>query len=238
MERKRDRIVFMGSYYDGLIDLEGEDFENVTKALLRYMFCDELPTLTGIQNSLFMSFKANVDISKAKSDSGKKGGMASWKSRSTVEAEPKQNEGCLKQSRSTVEAEPKQSRTTRLDKTRLDKTRLDETGLEETRQKKADKRPFDQIEDPELKEAALGFREMRKSIRKPLTARGEQLMLSKLEKIAKDECGMLDVRKGIEIFDASTENGWLGLFPLKGDTTTNTKTKKRDIFAELDALEV
>lgn len=220
MERKRDRIVFMGSYYDGLIDLEGEDFENVTKALLRYMFCDELPTLTGIQNSLFMSFKANVDISKAKSDSGKKGGMASWKSRSTVEAEPKQ------------------SRTTRLDKTRLDKTRLDETGLEETRQKKADKRPFDQIEDPELKEAALGFREMRKSIRKPLTARGEQLMLSKLEKIAKDECGMLDVRKGIEIFDTSTENGWLGLFPLKGDTTTNTKTKKRDIFAELDALEV
>lgn len=90
MERKRDRMMFMGSYYDGLIDLTGEDFEVVTKALLTYMFCDEEPELTGLRKSLFMSFRPVVDISKAKSESGKLGGSKPKANLKQTEANPKQ----------------------------------------------------------------------------------------------------------------------------------------------------
>ena len=222
MERKRDRIVFMGSYYDGLIDLDGEDFENVTKALLRYMFCDELPTLTGIQNSLFMSFKANVDISKAKSDSGKKGGMASWESRrSKPEAEPKQDEECLKQNRSTVEAEPQQSRTTRLDKTSLDKTRLDETRLDKT--KKGGKRPREEITDPEIRKAFDEFADMRQRMRKPMTVRAEELVLKELYKLSADTFGDIIPDKAVKILEQSTVKGWTTVYPLKDNKQNSQK---------------
>ena len=92
MERKRDRMMFMGSYYDGLIDLTGEDFEVVTKALLTYMFCDEEPELTGLRKSLFLSFRPVVDISKAKSESGKLGGSKPKANLKQTEANPKQTE--------------------------------------------------------------------------------------------------------------------------------------------------
>lgn len=219
MERKRDRIVFMGSYYDGLIDLEGEDFENVTKALLRYMFCDELPTLTGIQNSLFMSFKANVDISKAKSDSGKKGGMASGESRR--EANPKQNEAEAKQTRSKpeanlkqTEANAKQTRTTRLDKTRLDKTRQDETRLEETKAK-GGKRPRDDITDPEIRKAFDEFADMRQKMRKPMTVRAEELVLKKLWSLSADAFGDMMTDKAVKILERSVLKGWTDVYPLE-----------------------
>lgn len=71
--------------------------------------------------------------------------------------------------------------------------------------------PFDRLEAGDLKDALMGYRDMRKKAKAPLTERAEQLALNKLERLAPGD----DAVKA-EIVDQSTMNGWKGLFPLKG----------------------
>lgn len=71
--------------------------------------------------------------------------------------------------------------------------------------------PFDLLPAGELRDALMGYRDMRKKAKAPLTERAEQLALNKLERLAPGD----DAVKA-EIVDQSTMNGWKGLFPLKG----------------------
>lgn len=61
---------------------------------------------------------------------------------------------------------------------------------------------------PEFAEALEAYEEMRKKIRKPLTAKAKQMVLKKLEKMAPDE------ETQIAILNQSTMNSWQGIFPL------------------------
>ena len=71
----RDKINFFSSYYEGLMRLNGEEFEVVAKALLRYMFEDVEPSgLSYWQEALFIAWKTSVDFSKKQMDDGRKGG--------------------------------------------------------------------------------------------------------------------------------------------------------------------
>lgn len=86
--------------------------------------------------------------------------------------------------------------------------------------------PFSTIPDGELKEALLGYAEMRKQIKVPLTQRAEKLALSTLDKLAPG-----DLHKQAQIVDQSTLKGWRGLFPLKdergtGETENQRKTRE------------
>ena len=71
--------------------------------------------------------------------------------------------------------------------------------------------PFDLLPAGELRDALMGYRDMRKKAKAPLTERAEQLALNKLERLAPGDDA---VKAGI--VDQSTMNGWKGLFPLKG----------------------
>ena len=62
-----------------------------------------------------------------------------------------------------------------------------------------------------MKNAINDFIEMRKKIRKPMTERAIQIMLKKLDGLAKDETTK------IAILEQSTERGWLSVYPLKQD---------------------
>ena len=62
---------------------------------------------------------------------------------------------------------------------------------------------------PELAEALAAFAEHRKKLKKPMTARAKELMLSKLSKMASTE------QEQIAILNQSIVNGWQGVFPLK-----------------------
>jgi hypothetical protein len=62
-----------------------------------------------------------------------------------------------------------------------------------------------------MKNAINDFIEMRKKIRKPMTERAIQIMLKKLDGLAKDETTK------IAILEQSTEKGWLSVYPLKED---------------------
>lgn len=64
---------------------------------------------------------------------------------------------------------------------------------------------------PELAEALAAFAEHRKKLKKPMTERAKELMLSKLSKMARTE------HEQIAILNQSIVNGWQGIFPLGGD---------------------
>lgn len=71
---------------------------------------------------------------------------------------------------------------------------------------------------PEFAEALGAYEEMRKKIRKPLTAKAKQMVLKKLESMATDE------ETQIAILNQSTMNSWQGIFPLR-DTQESVQRK-------------
>lgn len=63
---------------------------------------------------------------------------------------------------------------------------------------------------PELNDAILSFIDFRRKMRKPMTDRAINLLISKLNSITSD------TNEQIEIINQSILNGWAGVFPLKG----------------------
>jgi hypothetical protein len=83
------------------------------------------------------------------------------------------------------------------------------------------------FKDEELKETIYEFIKMRKSIKKPLTTRGLELMIKNLYKLS------TDVHEQIEILNNSIMNNWQGIFPLKKDNVyINRNDKKQETFEE------
>ena len=64
---------------------------------------------------------------------------------------------------------------------------------------------------PELEDALKAFAEHRKKLKKPMTDRAKELLLSKLSKMARTE------QEQIAILNQSIMNGWQGVFPLGGE---------------------
>ena len=66
-----------------------------------------------------------------------------------------------------------------------------------------------------LTESFKGYAEMRKAIKKPLTASGAPLMLNKAYKLANG-----NIERMAKIFDQSTMHSWQGVFSLKEESNT------------------
>lgn len=66
-------------------------------------------------------------------------------------------------------------------------------------------------ESSELREALIEFVKFRKLIKKPMTNKALELIISKLNKIATTD------RERVEILNQSIERGWAGVFVLKSD---------------------
>ena len=108
----------------------------------------------------------------------------------------------------------------RLDKNREDKSRLGKSREDEDKMPDSigQKCPMDSNKgeenktcSPELAEALAAFAEHRKKLKKPMTDYAKELLLKKLQKLAKTE------QEQIAILNQSIENGWQGVFPLGGD---------------------
>ena len=77
---------------------------------------------------------------------------------------------------------------------------------------------------PELRETYIGFIQMRKAIKKPLTDRGLQLIIGKVEKLAASP------EDQIAILNQSIENSWQGVFELKQDKQLTTRSASMSAF--------
>ena len=80
--------------------------------------------------------------------------------------------------------------------------------------------------DEELKNTIYDFIKMRKAIKKPLTTRGLELMITKLYKLT------TNTNEQIQILNNSIMNNWQGIFPIKQDTYKKGKNGIDD-FKEL-----
>ena len=88
---------------------------------------------------------------------------------------------------------------------------LDLVSKDTKKKRKAEKRWSD---DSELNRAILNFIEFRKTMKKPMTDRAVELLISKLN-------GMTtSTKEQIEIINQSIINGWQGVFPLKEEKQT------------------
>lgn len=75
------------------------------------------------------------------------------------------------------------------------------------------------FENEELKQTVYEFIKMRKTIKKPLTTRGLELMINKLKKMTSN------INEQIQILNNSIMNNWLGIFPLKEEEKQKEKVE-------------
>ena len=75
--------------------------------------------------------------------------------------------------------------------------------------------------------AMAEFRAHRKTLRKPLSAKAEELIIKELERLAPS-----DEKKQIAIIEQSIANGWQGVFELKSDTRKPRRTGANANYAQ------
>lgn len=73
------------------------------------------------------------------------------------------------------------------------------------------------------------FIEMRKKIKAPITERGLELIISKVNKLSNG-----DLKKSIEIVNQSVENSWKGVFPLRQENIIREPKKESFSFMDID----
>lgn len=81
-----------------------------------------------------------------------------------------------------------------------------------------------EITTPELKEAFLGFIEMRRTIKAPVTNRGLKIIAKETAKL-----GGNDPETMIRIIDQSISHNWKGVFPLKNQQETQAVAAKSEL---------
>lgn len=75
------------------------------------------------------------------------------------------------------------------------------------------------VADDDLNNSIIAFIEYRKKLKKPMTEKAIELLISKLNQLSPD------IVTQIEIINQSILNGWQGIFPLKQETTTTPQAK-------------
>ena len=78
-------------------------------------------------------------------------------------------------------------------------------------------------ESERVQDALRAFVEMRTKMRKPMTDRAKELLLSKLEELSGGDEFMK-----IHLLEQSIEHGWQTVYPLKQDRQTIRKTKHEE----------
>lgn len=80
----------------------------------------------------------------------------------------------------------------------------------------------------EFKTAINDFIEMRKTMKKPVTANALRLLINKAEKLAGGNEGII-----VELFNQSTSNSWLGIYPLNNNYSFKSNKNNSNPFFDM-----
>lgn len=86
----RDSVVFYRSFYEALKDLPPEQFKESVKAIMEYGLNGKEPETTGIEKTIFLLTKPQIDANNKRYQNGTKGG------RKATASEPNQNQAVTK----------------------------------------------------------------------------------------------------------------------------------------------
>lgn len=218
-------FTFFPSYYEAIKELDPEDQLAVFDAICRYGLYGEEPECGGIVKAVFKLVKPNLDASRKKREAGRKGGEAERKqSESTAEAEVKQTEANTKQSGSKREANGSKTEKPGSDKEK-EKEKDKDIEKEKARKEKSPAATIAQLDAPVNVKAKLqGFVDMRRSIKKPMTARAVELLwaeLQRLSSVPEEQCAILD---------QSILHSWQSVYPLKDEKAAGRAAPKKNQF--------
>ena len=87
-----------------------------------------------------------------------------------------------------------------------------------------------EMQDGRLQEPLRNFVEMRKAIKRPITARGLELAVKKLQQMSSN------IAEQVEIVNQSTMNSWQGFFPLKRSDERQKRAPKGSTQELLDKM--
>ena len=107
----RDSVVFYRSFYDAVKDLPPEDFKKSVQAIMGYGLDGIEPETTGIEKTIFLLTKPQIDANNRRYQNGSKGGRPK-KNQKAAEPEPSNNQNKTKAEPSSnlneTKAEPKE----------------------------------------------------------------------------------------------------------------------------------
>lgn len=70
----RDSVLFYRSFYDAVKNLPAEEFKKSVQAILEYGLNDEEPQTDGIEKTVFLLTKPQIDANNRRYENGKRGG--------------------------------------------------------------------------------------------------------------------------------------------------------------------
>ena len=239
---ERDSIVFYRSFYEA-IRLQPKKIQaDIYNAVLDYAFNGTEPNISPAAMSIFYLIKPQIDANNKKFEDGRKGGRP----RKTKTTGSEDNEeikttgfendrktetiGFVNDAKNSVEKKPNEE--CRMSNVN-EECRMSNVNENEKKEIGAPKKksgagaPVYFPLDSGLDEAFKDFIDMRKQIKKPMTARAIEMLITKIN-------GIGDNNRAIECLNESTLHCWQSIYPEK----TRGKTEKSgnpfmDIYNEL-----
>ena len=225
-------FIFYKSYYDALKQVSVKTRHELIDAIIMYFFEDEEPCLTGAALPIFTIIKPMLSANKIKSDVAKRGAPVGNKNASKKNNSENNSETNHEQTENNSENNEKQfllKRREEKNNKREEKINIppisptgddNKSSLIEKTCEVIDR----YADDADIKSALYDFAEMRSLNNKPLTPRSTELLLSKLDRIAKSKQDKLD------IINNSIMSGYYGFYiPNNKSDSKNKKTSFTNI---------
>ena len=108
---ERDSMVFYKSFFEAIKDLPPEEFKKCAVALMEYGLEGKEPETAGIEKTVYIMAKPQIDKNNQRYENGKKGGKAVTESepnrnQTVTKPEPNDNQTGTKQEPNSENAEP------------------------------------------------------------------------------------------------------------------------------------
>lgn len=204
---ERDSIVFYRSFYEAIKNLPPEEFKKCAMALMEYGLNGNEPETEGIERTVYIMAKPQIDKNNQRYTNGKNGG------RKTNQTETEQKSKRNQTETKTEKVKPNDNDNVNVNDNVNENVNVNENdngkkekGAKAPKKKSGANAPVYFPLDHELDEAFRGFIDMRKQIKKPMTTRAVEMMINKINSIG-------DNNRAIECLNESTLHCWQTIYP-------------------------
>lgn len=208
----RESFIFYRSFYEAISDLPDQDQAVIFRAICKYSLDHQEPELTGIPGTIFKLIRPQLEANYKRYENGKQ--PKSKQSKSEPEAKQKQT-GSKPEGNKNVNDNVNENKNKNDNDNLLIPIGMDLVS-----------------ENSDLEKAYKDFIQMRKKMKKPPTEKAEEMIKTKLKKMAGDDYSL-----AVEILNQSTYNNWIDIYPLKTDRTVKSEKGDQIIDAARGAIE-
>ena len=227
-----DSMIFYRSFYEAIKDLPSEEFKKCMTVLMEYAFYGNEPETDGIEKTVFILAKPQIDKNNQRYMSVKK--RRTEANQTETETEPNINQKETDTASYCKNTEPNVNDNVNVKDKDNEKENVNAKDNVKANLKKSGAcAPVYFPLDKNLDEAFKGFIDMRKQIKKPMTARAVDMMMNKIN-------AMGDNNKAIDCLNESTLHCWQTIYPERGKARAEPEKSGNpfmDIYNEMKEAE-